>query len=331
MKSLQGGGADSGGKDIALGGEINRFWDNLDLMSNLAFQAGIDRVVKVIDGITGYRVETNSTDTTAVLPRLTSLLDRGIDPVIFNRVARQWQSALRNRLLTMSNPEPVTLEMVPESIRRTFTPIEGSGEFLLTISPRKYLFNEESYRRFTRQVEAVDPAISGTPQMSVELMIGTLMDGRDSVLVAIVAIALLLLLHFRGMQGLLAIIPLIAGSVLMLGVMYLIGMKYNYMNFIAMPVILGIGIDNGVHALHRWREEQTQGADRVYESFRFVGRAILMTTLTTMIGFGSLAFYAMRGIASFGLLLMVGVGLCFLATVTVLPAVMRLASNSRDS
>lgn len=110
----------------------------------------------------------------------------------------------------------------------------------------------------------------------------------------------------------------------MIGLMYLIDEKYNYLNLIAVPVILGIGIDDGIHALHRFLHEQGTGSERIERSFSFVGRAILLTSLTTMIGFGSIAFYTMQGMASFGRALFMGVGTCFLATIFVLPAVLRL-------
>lgn len=235
--------------------EIDRYWDNLDLMSNLAFQAGVDRVVKVIDGITGYDMESNSTDTSAVLPKLSALLETGVDSRTMHRVAQAWRVSMRDRLLSMSNPEPVTLDMVPLVIRAAHQPKDGAHEFLVHITPRDYLYNEAAYKRFMSQVQAVDPSITSTTQIGVEVMLGTLLDARDGALFALLLIALLLLFHFRGPEGLLAMIPLIGGTLFMMGTMYLIGMKYNYMNFIAMPVILGIGIDDGVHALHRWREE----------------------------------------------------------------------------
>ena len=109
--------------------------------------------------------------------------------------------------------------------------------------------------------------------------------------------------------------------------MYLLGMTYNYMNLITTPIILGIGIDDGVHALHRYWERGGNGVDDVAASFQFVGKAILLTSLTTMIGFGSVAFYEMRGMASFGQVLFMGVGACFLATVLVLPAAIRMVSG----
>jgi predicted RND superfamily exporter protein len=159
------------------------------------------------------------------------------------------------------------------------------------------------------------------------MMDETLADGRKAALVALMVIAVLLLIHFRGPLGLLAIIPLAVGSLVMLGLMYVLGMTYNYMNLIATPIILGIGIDDGVHALHRYREDGVGGQRQIARSFQSVGKAILLTSLTTMIGFGSVALYEMRGMASFGQVLLMGVGACFLTTVFVLPAVLRVVSG----
>jgi len=302
--------------------EIDRYWDNLDLIGNLAFQSGVDRIVKVIDGITGYNSETDETDLDAILPKLTELLDNGVDPAVVERVSSQWRALMRDRLIRMSNTDVAAIDDLPETFKRTYLPRDGNGGFLMSIDSRKMLFNKEDYMRFTEQVHSVDPAISGSPQMATEMMYETLVDGSEGAALALVAIVILLLIHFRGTTGLIAIIPLLGGAAFMLGMMYLIGMKYNYMNFIAMPIILGIGIDDGVHALHRFRELGKPTVDGAEETFSFVGRAILLSSLTTMIGFGNLAFYAMRGIATFGLLLFMGVGFCFLVSITVLPAVM---------
>jgi predicted RND superfamily exporter protein len=126
-------------------------------------------------------------------------------------------------------------------------------------------------------------------------------------------------------------VPLAVGSISMLGLMYVLGMKYNYINLIATPIILGIGIDDGVHALHRYREESGAGLERVSSSFRLVGKAILLTSLTTMIGFGSVGIYEMRGMASFGHVLFMGVGTCFIGTIFVLPPMLRLFHRNREA
>jgi predicted RND superfamily exporter protein len=215
------------------------------------------------------------------------------------------------------------LEELPQDVARSFMPREGDG-YLLHVVPRRYLWNRTDMDRFAAQTEAVSPDVIGTEKLMIVMMDSTLADGRAAALLALGVIALLLVIHFRGPRGLLALIPLAVGTLLMLGFMYVFRMKYNYMNLIATPIILGIGIDDGVHALHRYCGEAGNGAKRVFNSFRLVGKAILLTSLTTMIGFGSVGVYEMRGMASFGQVLLIGVGTCFIATVFVLPATLRV-------
>jgi predicted RND superfamily exporter protein len=314
------------GDGEALALEIERLWDNVDLMSNLAFTAGLDRIVDVIDRITGVDSETGETDPTALLPTLFALMSEGTDEPLMQQIAEVWAHRLKGNLDQMTNPAPIALADLPGDVRRSFLPREGDG-FLLHVVPRRNLWNRIDLDRFAAQTEAVDPDVIGTEKLMIVMMDSTLADGRSAALLALGVIALLLVVHFRGPRGLLALIPLAVGTLLMLGLMYVFRMKYNYMNLIATPIILGIGIDDGVHALHRFSEQPGKGVERVSNSFRFVGKAILLTSVTTMIGFGSVGFYEMRGMASFGVVLLMGVGTCFLATVFVLPATLRVLSR----
>ncbi len=84
----------------------------------------------------------------------------------------------------------------------------------------------------------------------------------------------------------------------------------------AVPLIIGVGIDNGVHVVHRLLYEGQEGMSVV---LRHTGRAILIASLTTMIGFGSLALASHRGMSSLGVVLLLGVGSCLLTSLVVLP------------
>jgi hypothetical protein len=86
----------------------------------------------------------------------------------------------------------------------------------------------------------------------------------------------------------------------------------------ALPMIVGIGIDDGVHIVHRWRHE---GKGKVLTVFASTGKAILLTSLTTMLAFGSLIFSIWRGFGHLGAALFLGVGACFLTTVVILPGI----------
>jgi len=132
----------------------------------------------------------------------------------------------------------------------------------------------------------------------------------------VAAVVVLLLIDFKNpLLAFMAMVPLIAGTAWMAGLTKLAGMKLNFNNVIALPLIIGIGIDDGVHLIHRYRVE---GGGGVRTIFANTGKAILLTSLTTMIGFGSLIFMTHRGMASMGTVLTIGIGSCFITTLLFL-------------
>jgi predicted RND superfamily exporter protein len=86
---------------------------------------------------------------------------------------------------------------------------------------------------------------------------------------------------------------------------------------ISIPLLIGIGIDYGVHYIHRYVQEGKGSNRTVLES---TGRAIFLASLTNICGFASLLIAQHRGLYSFGLVLSVGIFLCFLVTIFMLPA-----------
>jgi predicted RND superfamily exporter protein len=94
------------------------------------------------------------------------------------------------------------------------------------------------------------------------------------------------------------------------------------------PMIVGIGIDDGVHLLHRYRIEGFTKTPIVLKS---TGKAIMITSLTTMAGFGSLMLAEYRGFVSLGALLVLGVFACFITTVLLLPAIIGIMTRRGKS
>jgi hypothetical protein len=84
-----------------------------------------------------------------------------------------------------------------------------------------------------------------------------------------------------------------------------------------LPLIVGIGIDDGIHIVHRWREESAQDLAAVLKQ---IGRAIVLTSLTTSIGFGSLISSHYPGLRSIGWVTGLGIFTCLLASLILLPA-----------
>ena len=123
-----------------------------------------------------------------------------------------------------------------------------------------------------------------------------------------------------------AMIPLALGVFWMVGIMNLSGMQLTIMNVIGLPMILGIGIDDGVHIIHRWKQE---GAGKLHTVFSSTGKAIFLTSLTTMFAFGSMVFSVFPAWGQLGGALFVGVGTCFLATVIFLSGIIGIIERKR--
>jgi predicted RND superfamily exporter protein len=117
----------------------------------------------------------------------------------------------------------------------------------------------------------------------------------------------------------LALLPVAIGSIWLGGVMGARGIPFNPANIMTLPLVIGIGVTNGIHILNRFAEERNPGI-----LAKSTGKAVLVSGLTTIAGFGSLILAKHRGIQSLGYVMTAGVALCMIAGLTFLPAVLNL-------
>lgn len=115
----------------------------------------------------------------------------------------------------------------------------------------------------------------------------------------------------------LALLPVAASMVATLGLLAAFGFSFNTVTLVGVPLLLGIGVDDGIHVVHRMLEQPECGIDDCVGS---VARSIALTTATTCASVGLLIFTRHPGIESVAILLLVGLPLSLLATVTLLPA-----------
>jgi predicted RND superfamily exporter protein len=309
-----------------LAGELDRLWANIVEIQYLSTTGGQDRVEEK----TRQLVATRDNRDAGLLHQIAAAFQNGVEVDLtggqtvdwdaLDRFAGRFDQALRQQAERMTQAdEVVTLAMVPEDIQARYVSRTGVPGFLMQITPKQNLYERDELELFQDVVSKIHPNITGMPQMIITMSLETIREGKIAALLAVGLILLLLLVDFykRPLVAVLAFLPLICGTALMLGVMWLFGEKFNYVNMIALPVIIGIGVDDGVHFFHRLVHEGKGGLGRSATS---VGRAMLMTSLTTMIGFGSLMFYMMEGMKSMGFALFIGVGMCFVVTITLLPA-----------
>jgi hypothetical protein len=220
---------------------------------------------------------------------------------------------------------PATLESLPPALAARF--VTPSGKLVAYIHPAGDIFDPVFLDAFVAAVERVHPEATGFPVVFRGVS-SRITDGFLTALLAGTAlVALILWLDYRRPGPvLLAFLPLGIGMIWMLGGMRLLGVSYNFANLVAIPLIVGIGVDNGVHMVHRLRVEGEAGMNTV---LRHTCRAILIAGLTTMLGFGSLSLASHRGLASLGIVLLLGVGSCVIAAVVVLPNLLVAAGRYR--
>lgn len=155
----------------------------------------------------------------------------------------------------------------------------------------------------------------------------------DAVLAAVLGtlmVAILLWFDYRRIRDtVLSLVPLAVGIVWMLGVMAALGIDLNFMNVFVTTMIIGIGVDYGVHMLHRHRELRGRGLEERVAGLAETGRAIVMAAVTTCVGFGSLALSHYPGIRSIGFVAILGAVSTALVAITLLPAFLVLEPRDR--
>jgi hypothetical protein len=139
---------------------------------------------------------------------------------------------------------------------------------------------------------------------------------------ALAGITVMLLVLFRSLKlTLLALLPLWVGTGWTLNMMWLLGLPFNQANVLFLPLILGEAIEFGIIILVRWQMEESARAITLPAS---TAKGVALAALTTTVGFGSLMISGHRGVFSLGLLATVGSISVLLASLSVLPAFLRL-------
>ena len=218
--------------------------------------------------------------------------------------------------------EPANLEEISGPIKKRF--VGKNGKYLVAIYPKFSIWNRESMEEFLAALRKVDPKVTGnavhTYTSSIMMKDGYIKGGGY----ALIAIVIYLGVTLRSLRGtIFVLLPVFVGGIWTVGIMELINAHLNLANLVILPLILGIGVVNGIHITHRYREEKDK---KVCVLSRSTGQAIVLSSLTTMIGFGSLMVADHQGVFSLGLVLTIGVGGCLLASVTLLPALLQLCA-----
>lgn len=177
-----------------------------------------------------------------------------------------------------------------------------------------------------RDLAAALPAarVTGTDLVSMELLAAVRSSAITGLGLGSLIVLVLLLVQLRSPAGMgIALGPVLFGLVTMLGTMTLVGMKFNFMNIMVLVTIVGMGCDYGMHVRHRCHEVE---ADQQGEAFVQAGRSILLSAITTIAGFGSLALTDYGAMSSIGWAANFGILYTALAALILVPAALRLRS-----
>lgn len=226
-------------------------------------------------------------------------------------------------LKNMANPEPPQLTDLPESLVNRF--VGQHGRHLLKIYGRGNIWDMDALREFVSDVRTVDARVTGNPLQAYEASTEMKQSYEQAALYALVVIFTVLLFDFRSLPyALLAGLPLLLGVAQMFGLLGLMNIPLNPANMIALPLILGIGIDYGVHVVHDFREQTAR-----YRMSPSTAVAVMVDALTTIVGFGALMIASHQGLQSLGRVLTIGISCCTFTSLVILPALLTCMTRHR--
>src|SRR5215472_1413946 len=211
--------------------------------------------------------------------------------------------------------KPVTLADLPADLRGSWIAADGAAR--VEVFPKGDAHDPAVLESFVAAVHRIAPQATGTPvtiQESGRLITSAFIEAG---IIAVAAIIVLLVLVLRRAREVaLVVAPLLLAALLTLGATVIGGMKLNYANIIALPLLLGIGVAFDIYFVMNWRAGLS---DHLQSS---TARGVVFSAATTMCAFGSLMLSPDPGSADMGKLLTLSLAMTVLCTLFVLPALL---------
>lgn len=239
-------------------------------------------------------------------------------------------TAARDVVEHMDNPKEIK-DIFPEGLRSNY--ITDRGEYVMFAQVETRIYESKVLSEFIDEVENITDDYFGLPLIQSRLEDHIKRDFYVSSLFALLVIIFVL---FRGIRDVrlatLATIPLFFGYLWMLGGMDVMGMNFNFINIIISPLLIGIGVDDGIHLIYRWQEEREEKSLReaILDGFSHTGLAVITTSVTTIAVFGSLLIARTPGLRILGLTALLGIGFAMVLSLTLLPVALFLAFHGDE-
>ena len=218
------------------------------------------------------------------------------------------------------NPRPISTADVPEELQRKF--IGHSGRLLIQVHPKVDIWERAGAEQFVRDLRSVDPDVTGPPVITYEairLMERAYVQGTAYAFVVVGALVYWMIRRVR--ESLLALLPLVLGLAWTIGLMRLFDLSFTMANVWGLPLIIGTSAEFGLNVMIRYLEDAEHGGPLVARS---TVMGVALSGITTIVGFGSLMVSRHQGIFGLGLLLTLGSACALIASLIILPVVLRL-------
>jgi predicted RND superfamily exporter protein len=292
--------------------------DLIDDSEEQAFSAGHANLVKGLEKVRGQiealqaqigRDAGRARERTELFYR--ALLNAGRTGL---EVAEGWQKA-----------DPLTPEKLPTTLRDRFFAADGTTA--IYAFPRESVYDPASLDRLVREVYSVSPEATGFPTTHQAFSKSVVESFTHGTTLAVAVCLIWLVLVLRSVRGfVLASLPLLIGGGWMLGLMALGGLRYNYANIIALPLVIALAVDYGVWYSHRWRELENRSPLQVT---RIAGKVIALAAGTELAGLGAITLARYRGVSTLGVDITLGLLCCLAATLLIAPAIGQILDSRR--
>jgi len=288
--------------------------ERLEEVQEAAFGAGMGELVKEIESLFGPLASVRSAlegPGKDEARRRTADFERALFGVLeeLSGLVERWLRA-----------EPFTEESLPPELLARFR--SPRGNYVAYVYPEGAIWDVDFLEKFVAELRTAAENPTGFPVTHLWTVRRMTRGLVEALAYALGIIIILLALDFRRpLPVALSLLPLVLGALWVQVWMLLLGRSYDFASLPALPLLLGLGVVYGVHLVRRWLEDPALSA---FAAVSTSGRAVAFAALTTIAGLFGLLFSRHRGVASFGIVLMLGILSCLLAALFVLPALIDL-------
>ena len=263
-----------------------------------------------------------------ILAEIRAMIDEAIE-----ELPEDERASIRE-LRPPDNLAALTIASLPPQLRERFTEKNGKVGLLIEVRPANHLdeWNGKDLIAFATAVRALNlrdgetVTTSGTSVIFADIVESIERDGPIVTLIAAVGLILMVIVLVGANRRAFAVlVGTAAGSLLMVATCALLDLKVNFLDFVALPITLGLGIDYAINVAHRQDHEDQADPIRTLQTS---GSAVFVCSFTTIIGYGSLLVSQNLAIRGFGTASLIGEIACVLTALVVVPAIIAAGARS---